>query len=167
MSGMGDRTMSDREVLDRTTGDRTMSDREVLEFLLASPPRPAVLSTVRPDGAPHAAPVWYDLDGTDLHTGTIVFNTGSATVKAGNIAHDHRVALTVQDDHPPFSYVSLTGVARLSDDHDEVRHWATRIGARYMGLDRAAEFGARNGVPGELLVRVRVMHVAATRDVAG
>ena len=32
---------------------------------------------------------------------------------------------------------------------------ATRTGARYMGADRADEFGRRNAVPGELAVRVR------------
>ena len=35
-----------------------------------------------------------------------------------------------------------------------------------MGADRAEEYGARNGVPGELLVRVRVTKVAATRNLA-
>ncbi|CAM5640243.1 hypothetical protein SHIRM173S_06753 [Streptomyces hirsutus] len=37
--------------------------------------------------------------------------------------------------------------ADLEDPGDLVR-WATRIAARYMGQDRAEEFGARNGVPG-------------------
>ena len=36
-----------------------------------------------------------------------------------------------------------------------------------MGDDRAAEFGARNGVPGELLVRVTAARVIAERAVSG
>ncbi len=44
--------------------------------------------------------------------------------------------------------------------------WATRIGARYMGEDRAEEFGRRNGVPGELLVRLTPERVIAERGVA-
>ena len=40
------------------------------------------------------------------------------------------------------------------------------VGGRYMGADRAQEFGARNGVPGELLVRLRAEMVVAMRDVA-
>jgi hypothetical protein len=36
-----------------------------------------------------------------------------------------------------------------------------------MGEDRAAEYGARNGVPGELLVRLHADRVIAMRDVAG
>ena len=55
----------------------------------------------------------------------------------------------------------------MSEDLAEVRHWAARIGGRYMGADRAEEFGRRNGVPGELLVRVQPVHVVATIDVAG
>ena len=44
--------------------------------------------------------------------------------------------------------------------------WATAIGGRYMGADRAEEFGARNGVPGEFLVRARITKVVAERDIA-
>ncbi len=118
--------------------------------------RTGKLSTVRADGSPHVAPIWFLLDGDDL-----VFNTGKDTVKGRNIARDGRVALCVDDDAPPFAFVVLQGRAELSEDLEQVRHWAARIGGRYMGEDRAEEFGARNGVPGELLVRVRVDKVLA------
>jgi len=36
-----------------------------------------------------------------------------------------------------------------------------------MGADRAEEFGRRNAVPGELLVRLHPERVIATADVAG
>ncbi|MCU1378382.1 MAG: F420-dependent protein, partial [Acidimicrobiales bacterium] len=49
---------------------------------------------------------------------------------------------------------------------DDLRAVATRIGGRYMGADRAEALGARNGVPGELVVRVRPTHVVAVKDVA-
>jgi len=55
----------------------------------------------------------------------------------------------------------------VSDDLGQVRAATTRIGGRYMGADRAAEFGARNGVPGELLVRVTPARVIAQRAVSG
>ncbi|MCI3934755.1 MULTISPECIES: PPOX class F420-dependent oxidoreductase [unclassified Streptomyces] len=118
--------------------------------------RTGKLSTVRADGSPHVAPIWFLLDGDDL-----VFNTGKDTVKGRNIARDGRVALCVDDDAPPFAFVVLQGRAELSEDLEQVRHWAARIGGRYMGEDRAEEFGARNGVPGELLVRVRIDKVLA------
>ncbi|MGC4998788.1 MULTISPECIES: PPOX class F420-dependent oxidoreductase [unclassified Streptomyces] len=137
-----------------------MTDEEWRAFV-SHGTRTGKLATVRADGSPHIAPIWFLLDGDDL-----VFNTGEGTVKGRNLARDPRVALCVDDDRPPFSFVALNGQARLSEDLDEIRRWATRIAARYMGEDRAEEFGARNGVPGELLVRVHIDHVVAVRDLA-
>ncbi|MFJ8795016.1 PPOX class F420-dependent oxidoreductase [Streptomyces sp. NPDC102462] len=137
-----------------------MTDEEWRAFVSYGT-RTGKLSTVRADGSPHVAPVWFVLDGDE-----VVFNTGKETVKGRNLARDGRVALCVDDDRPPFHFVVLSGRARLSEDLDEIRQWATRIGARYMGEDRAEEFGARNGVPGELLVRMAVDKVVAVRDMA-
>jgi PPOX class probable F420-dependent enzyme len=137
-----------------------MSASERAEFL-QRPVRPAILATVRADGRPHAAPVWYAIDGD-----TIVFNTGADTVKGRNLARDHRATLCVQDDRPPFAFVTMEGRVELIDDLAQVRDWAGRIGARYMGADRADEFGERNGVPGELLVRFHVERAVSARDVA-
>ncbi|MGH9116301.1 MAG: PPOX class F420-dependent oxidoreductase [Acidimicrobiales bacterium] len=137
-----------------------MTEGESSGFL-RHPPRPALVSTTRADGRPHAAPVWYDLDGD-----TIVFITGVHTVKGRNLARDPRVTLCVQDDQPPYSFVSAEGTAELVDDLAEVRLWAGRIGGRYMGADQADEYGERNGVPGELLVRVTVHRRVAMSDLA-
>ncbi|MCS0600892.1 PPOX class F420-dependent oxidoreductase [Streptomyces sp. LP11] len=137
-----------------------MTDEEWRAFV-SEGTRTGKLSTVRADGSPHVAPIWFLMDGDEL-----VFNTGADTVKGRNLARDSRVALCVDDDRPPFHFVVLTGRARLSDDLDDVRQWATRIAARYMGDDRAEEYGARNGVPGELLVRMTVDKVAAVKNLA-
>ncbi|MFB7942499.1 PPOX class F420-dependent oxidoreductase [Streptomyces sp. NPDC056049] len=123
--------------------------------------RTGKLATVRTDGSPHVVPVWFVLDGDSF-----VFNTGKETVKGRNLARDGRVSLCVDDDAPPFSYVTLSGRAELSEDPLELIHWATVIGGRYMGEDRAAEFGARNGVPGELVVRVTIEKVASAGGVS-
>ncbi|MGW3422404.1 PPOX class F420-dependent oxidoreductase [Streptomyces phaeochromogenes] len=137
-----------------------MTDEEWRAFV-SNGTRTGKLSTVRADGSPHVAPIWFLLDGDDL-----VFNTAKTTVKGRNLARDGRVALCVDDDRPPYAYVVLQGRARISEDLDELRLWAARIGARYMGEERAEEFGARNGVPGELLVRVRIEKVLAEAGVA-
>ncbi|AZM63622.1 MULTISPECIES: PPOX class F420-dependent oxidoreductase [unclassified Streptomyces] len=137
-----------------------MTEEEWREFVSYGT-RTAKLATVRADGSPHVAPIWFLLEGNE-----VIFNTGAATVKGRNLARDARVALCVDDDRPPFSFVMLQGRARLSEDPDELRYWATRIGARYMGEDRAEEFGARNAVPGELVVRITVDKVVAEADLA-
>ena len=66
----------------------------------------------------------------------------------------------------PFNFATLEGVATLSEDLAEVAHWAAVIGGRYMGADRAEEYGRRNGVPGELLVRVRPTDIVALAGLA-
>ena len=141
-------------------GYARMTAEEQRAFL-SDPVRPGILATVRPDGRPHAAPIWYDLDGE-----SVVFTTGSETVKGRNLVASGRASLCVQDDRPPFSFVTLEGRVELSDDLGEVRRWAARIGGRYMGTDRADEYGARNGVPGELLARLTVERSVSARDVA-
>ena len=106
-------------------------------------------------------PVWFDLDGDDL-----VFTTWHTTVKARDLRRDPRISLCVDDERPPFSFVLIEGTTRLSDNLDEVRAWATRIAGRYMGNMRAKAYGARNGVPGELLVRVTPTRVVAQAAIA-
>jgi PPOX class probable F420-dependent enzyme len=127
--------------------------------LTGGPVRTAKLAVVRADGSPHVAPVWVDLDGDE-----VVFTTGRSTIKGKAILRDGRVALCWDDERPPFSFVTVSGPTTVVHDREQVRYWAGRIGGRYMGADRAAEYAARNGVPDELIVRVRpdkiVMKVA-------
>lgn len=129
-------------------------DTEAAWALLMERPRTAKLATVRADGRPHIAPIWFDRDGEDL-----LFNTGATSVKAANMRRDPRVSLCVDDDAPPFAFVVVEGLATLSEDPDELLAWATRIGGRYMGAERAEEFGRRNAVKGELLVRVALTKI--------
>jgi hypothetical protein len=76
------------------------------------------------------------------------------------------VSLCVDDERPPFAYVHIRGTAVGVDNPPEMLEWATRIGARYMGDDRGEEFGRRNGVPGELPVRLTPERVIAETGVA-
>ena len=75
--------------------------------------------------------------------------------------------ICVDSEVPPFGFVQVQGEATVSEDPDEVGRSATAIGARYMGADRAAEFGKRNGMPGELVVRLRPTRIAAQLDMTG
>jgi PPOX class probable F420-dependent enzyme len=138
-----------------------MTEMEVRDFLACSPPRTGKLATVRADGRPHVAPVWYVMEGD-----TIVFNTGESTVKGRNLRRDPRASICVDDERPPFSFVVAEGTVELSNDLDDLRTSATLIGARYMGAERGEEFGARNGVPGELVVRLRPERVVSAFDLA-
>jgi PPOX class probable F420-dependent enzyme len=131
------------------------------EFISATPARTGKCATVAADGSPRVSPIWVTLDGNDL-----IFTTGATSAKGKAIRRDPRLAVCFDDERPPFSNVIVFGTASLSKDLDDLRHWATIIGSRYMGDIRGEEFGARNAVPGELLVRVTPTKVIVARDVA-
>ncbi|MEW5813308.1 MAG: PPOX class F420-dependent oxidoreductase [Actinomycetota bacterium] len=135
-------------------------DEHVTAFL-SEGTRTAKLGYLAADGRPLVAPVWFVVDG-----GQLVFNTGRDTAKGRALARDPRVVICVDDERPPFSFVQVQGTAATSEDPDELLAFATRIGGRYMGADRAEEFGRRNGVPGELLVRVTPTKVVAAFNLA-
>jgi hypothetical protein len=125
--------------------------------------RTGKLATVRQDGSPTVVPIWFVLDDE----GAFVFTTGSGSAKAQAMRRDSRVALVVDDERPPFSFVLARGDATLDDDIEAMLPWATKIGGRYMGQDQAEAFGRRNAAPGEVLVRVVPRVVIAQADVAG
>lgn len=141
-----------------------MSDEQRRAFL-SEGTRTGVLSTVRKDGTPHAAPIWFVLDPDDPDV--VVFTTGRDTVKGRNLRRTGVATLTVDESSPPFDFVTITGHVEISDDVDEMLPWATRLGGRYMGEDVAEQFGRRNAVPEELLVRLvpdKIVALAAVAD---
>jgi PPOX class probable F420-dependent enzyme len=140
-------------------------DPAVRDFLTAGT-RTGKLGFVAADGRPLVAPVWFVLEGPD-DAPELVFNTGKHTAKARAVTRDPRLVVCVDIEEPPYAYVQVQGVAMVSEDPGELLRTATAIGARYMGADRAEEFGKRNGVPGELVVRLRPTKVLADLDVSG
>lgn len=140
---------------------REMTEQEVREFLLAKPARTGKLATVREDGRPHVVPIWYDLDGEEL-----VFSTWHESVKAANLQANPQVALCVDEEAPPFSYVLVEGQATVEENPPDMLYWTTRIAGRYMGQELAESYGKRNAVPGEWLVRIRPSKIVSAKDVA-
>lgn len=139
----------------------SLSDPQVRAFLTEGT-RTGKLSYTSASGQPLVAPVWFVLDG-----GELVFNTGKDTAKGRALARDPRTAICVDLELPPYAFVQIQGVAELSEDPAELVRTATAIGARYMGPERGAEFGRRNAVPGELVVRIRPHKVLGDFDVSG
>ena len=137
-----------------------MTDEERRAFL-SHGTRTGILSVVRSDGTPHAAPVWFVLDGD-----APVFTCDGNSVKARILRRTGRAALTVDSQAPPFDYVSIRGRVEIVEDVDAMLPWATAIGGRYMGTDVAEQFGRRNAVPGELLCRLVPEHVVALAGIA-
>ena len=136
-----------------------LSDR-VVEFLSAGT-RTGMLAFVAADGRPLVTPVWFVVDD-----GELVFTTHRDTPKYRALQRDPRIAICVDDPHPPYSFVQVQGTATVADDPPQVLDIATRTGARYMGADRADEFGRRNAVPGEMVVRVHPTKILSGFDIS-
>jgi len=134
---------------------RPMTDDETKAFL-SEGTRTGKLGWVSSNGAPHVAPIWFLLEGDD-----IVFNTQVSSGKAKALKREGRACLLVDLEEPPYAFVKVDGTISFEDDLDRVKAVATAIGGRYMGADRAEEFGERNGVSGELIVRLTPTKITA------
>ena len=133
---------------------REMTTEEALEFLSAGT-RTAKVAWVASDGRPHVAPIWFVVEDGD-----ILFATSAEAGKSRAMRRDARVSLVVDVEEPPYAFVKVDGTVEITEDHDEALRVATLAGGRYMGADQAEAYGARNGVPGECVVRLRPSSIA-------
>ncbi|MEO5953176.1 MAG: PPOX class F420-dependent oxidoreductase [Chloroflexia bacterium] len=136
-----------------------MTREECIAFLTEKP-HTAKITTVRPDGRPHAAAVWFYVED-----GMLYFTTWHATVKAKNLRHNPNVSIVVDDEQPPFSFVQIEGTAQITESDPDMLNWSTRIAGRYMG-DQAEAYGKRNAVEGEWLIRVPIDKIIGEKDLA-
>ena len=138
----------------------SVTDPKISAFLSAGT-RTGKLAYKGADGRPLVAPIWFVVEG-----GLLIFNTGKDTAKGRALARDPRATLCVDLQEPPYGFVQVQGNAELSEDPGELVRTATAIAARYMGDDRAEEYGKRNAVPGELVVRLRPTKVIAAFEIS-
>ena len=140
---------------------RQMSSDEWRAFL-SEGSRTAKLATVRRDGRPHVAPVWFILDGDDL-----VFMTLETSLKGRTLQRDPRVMISVDDEVFPFGFVLVAGTATFERPGSEaLLPWARQIAARYVPPSKVDSTAERNAVEGELLVRVPLSKVTGVSEVA-
>ena len=91
----------------------------------------AHVTTMRPDGRPHATPVWIDYDAGNDH---LLVNTERHRRKAKNVEQDPTVAVSMTDPDNDYRFLSVTG------EVDEVTTEGARdhidaLARRYMGED--------------------------------
>ena len=112
----------------------TLNTAEVDEFL--SQPRTAQLVTMRADGTPHVAPVWFLWDN-----GQALVMASRTTVKVRNILRNPTVALCVCTPDHPYSFVTIEGTASITDRglDDMVRQTCVLYEAEERGAEFAAE----------------------------
>jgi len=140
---------------------KEMDENEIINFLMEGT-RTGKLSTVREDGHPHVAPIWFV-----WNEGKIIFSTGDSSIKAKNIRHNPQVSICVDDESPPYAFVIIQGTAKFSGNQKDLLKWNTVLGGRYMGEKLAEVYGKRNSVEGSLLVEVTPTKMISDKDVAG
>jgi PPOX class probable F420-dependent enzyme len=108
-----------------------------------------VIGVERPDRAPLTVPIWYG-----YHPGgEVLLWTESDSVKHNLIRDAGRFAITVQDEHPPYKYVTAEGdVTSIgSADDADVRELAVR----YLGEEAGGQFTDENLTPTSVVIRMR------------
>jgi PPOX class probable F420-dependent enzyme len=144
-----------------------MSKAEIGRFLMKGT-FTGKLATVKEDGSSHVVPIWFVLEKKKSRdrVGNIIFTTGSTSVKANNIQRDNRISICIDDQIPPFSFVTIFGTAKIYPyKQKEVLKWATEIAERYMGKSNEA-YGRRNSEKGLVLVRIKPTRIIAEKDIA-
>jgi PPOX class probable F420-dependent enzyme len=103
---------------------------EVLEFLRR--PNPAVITSLRPDGWPHAAATWYSWEEEE-EEGHVLLNMDESRRRLRFMRTDPRVALAVLDYEDWGRYVTLFGrIVRIEKDSDLAD--IDRLAIRYAGV---------------------------------
>ncbi len=115
-------------------------------------PNPAVMATVRPDGAPVTVATWYL-----WQDGRILLNLDAGRRRLAYLRDDPRVSLTVLDGPAWHRHISVQGTVSLEDDRDLTcidtiaRHYTgrpypnrerSRVNA-WLGIDRLHVWGFR------------------------
>ncbi len=116
--------------------DREMTGQEMEAFL--SEPQLAHVATVRGNGAPHMAPIWYE-----YADGKVWMITDDASVKVRNIRRDPRVMVSMASNDEPYRYVLVEGVAEIA--YDGVAERIRSICVRYWGEERGGKFADEIG----------------------
>jgi PPOX class probable F420-dependent enzyme len=139
---------------------RTMSPDQALAFL-AEGARTAMVATTMRDGGPHVVPVWFVVDGGDL-----VFTIAERSVKARNLARDPRAAVCVDDETFPYAFATVRGPVEIAVRPNDFLAWTTRIAERYVGPDRADEYGERDAALDDWVVRLKPERIFAQAEIA-
>lgn len=146
-----------------------MSKVEISRFLMQGT-FTGKLATVKEDGSSHVVPIWFILDKRNSRGSrvrNIIFTTGITSVKANNIQRDNRISICVDDQMPPFSFVTIFGTAKIYPyKQNEVLKWATKMAERYRGKRNAEAYGRRNSKEGLVLVRIKPTRVIAEKDIS-
>jgi PPOX class probable F420-dependent enzyme len=87
----------------------------------------AHLVTLNPDGGPHSTPLWIDVDVE----GHVIVNSAVGRRKDRNIRRDPRVALSLQPQDDPYTWMSIQGAVVSIETGDEAEVHIDTLNRRY------------------------------------
>lgn len=96
-------------------------------------PKVGVLSLSRPQAGPIAVPVWFE-----YRNGRIWIETGPDSHHGRIMRRLKRATLTVQDERPPYRYVSMEGPVAFTGPAPEP--FVRRVAVRYLGKARGDRY---------------------------
>lgn len=85
--------------------------------------------TIEPDGSPHVAPLWIDVDDD----GRILVNTAKGRRKDRNVRRDPRVALSLSPQDDPNAWLSVQGTVVAIEEGDAPLAHIGELSLRYDG----------------------------------
>lgn len=94
-----------------------------------------ILAIEHPGHGPLALPIWYDVDGGD-----VIVGMDGSSLKARLLRAAGRATLTVQDEAPPYKYVSVEGPVSISTD----RRDTLAMASRYLGPELGQWYAEHN-----------------------
>ncbi len=110
-------------------------------------PRIGRLGTIRRDGTPHIAPVWYRfVDGAFL----VLTERGSQKYK--NIERDPRVEFCIDDERPPYHTIIVRGRALFEEAPG--REWREEMAIAYLGEDAGKRYIEQNMHDNNVMLRI-------------
>ncbi len=139
-----------------------MSDEEAAAFLRHGT-RTGKLSVNLPSGRPTITPVWFIHEAD----GVLRMTTGGESAKVRALRADPRACLLVDLEEPPYGFVKVDATANIiENDPYLILRISTEVGRRYMGEDRAEEFGKRNGGAGQVAIEFHPDKITAVGNVS-
>jgi PPOX class probable F420-dependent enzyme len=91
-------------------------------------PNYAHVATLMPDGSPHSAPIWIDVEGDDL-----VFTREDSSQAMKNLRRDPRVAISIHNVEDPYECAYVRG--RVKALRGDATEWLNRAAIAYTGVE--------------------------------
>ncbi|OBF25559.1 pyridoxamine 5'-phosphate oxidase [Mycobacterium sp. ACS4331] len=108
-----------------------------------------VIAVERPDRAPLTVPIWYGYEPG----GEVLLWTEASSIKHRLITAAGRFAISVQDERPPYKYVTAEGdVAGVDPATDDV---VRAIAVRYLGEEAGNQFTDENLTSSSVVIRMK------------